>query len=75
MTTTSQPRKQIQTPRRCRSCGAPVLWQKTVAGCWMPLNPPVLTVVDDAGAVHQGRISHFASCPNANGHRAKGVRR
>ena len=50
---------------RCRSCGAPVVWiygttKRTIC------DPKVLTVVLDNGEVVKGRISHFATCPDAD---------
>lgn len=85
----------------CTSCGAPVVWTRTVAGRPIPLDPPLrrgvasasapegpprIAVVDDQGRTLQivehaegdivGRVSHFATCPNAAGHRKpRGERR
>lgn len=53
----------------CRSCDAPIVWIKSPAGKSIPCDPPVLSVVTDAGEVVRGRISHFATCPNAAQHR------
>lgn len=73
---------------RCRGCGAPIAFIKTVKGKTMPVDPdPVDFVPDTAGRalyvtadglvlhgappsdadpdVHQGWISHFATCPRA----------
>jgi hypothetical protein len=71
---------------RCRSCEARVVWCETVAGKRMPVDElpspmgnvtiepqgsgPPLAVVH-AGPVAGGRLSHFASCPNANDHRKR----
>lgn len=55
----------------CRSCGAPVVWVVTARGKRMPLDPPLVTVVDDDGRTHRGRVSHFATCPDASKHRRK----
>lgn len=57
---------------RCRSCGAEVIWITTAAKRKpMPLDPDVVTVVDDAGHMHRGRESHFATCPHAEKHRRR----
>lgn len=47
----------------CRSCGADVIWVKTPAGKWMPVDP-----------AEEGDefVSHFATCPDAAGWRKKG---
>ena len=54
---------------RCKSCGAPIEWQKTARGTAMPVDPWYVTIVTDKGQVVKGRISHFATCPNADQHR------
>lgn len=54
---------------RCRSCGAEIVWGVTEHGAAIPLNPRVLTVVDENGRVVRGRESHFATCPHAAAHR------
>lgn len=41
--------------QECRSCGDPILFLKTNAGKWQPLN--------------MGLESHFGDCPEANKHR------
>ena len=60
-----------QTASTCRSCGAEIVWVTTPAGKQMPLDPHVLTVVADGGETVRGRVSHFASCPNAAAHRKR----
>ncbi|HWH40660.1 MAG TPA: hypothetical protein VNU21_12530 [Usitatibacter sp.] len=65
----------------CSSCGAPVLWARTLAaGGWIPLNPDpiiggnlelkdgVARYVKPSGTVAL-YTSHFANCPNADAHR------
>lgn len=58
----------------CRSCGAEIVWGLTEGGAAIPLNPRLLTVIDDAGRVVRGRETHFATCPRADAHRRKGER-
>lgn len=53
--------------RRCRGCGAPIVWIQTKAGKRMPVNvEPYTTVVTDGGEVVRGRTSHFSTCPMAD---------
>jgi len=57
---------------RCKSCGAEIKWQKTASrGSNMPVNPEYVIIVTDDGHVIKGRISHFATCPNADEHRKR----
>ena len=60
----------------CRTCNAPVIWvQSASTGKRMPLNrdpiPGGTYQIDERGFAHvdrsqpTGRISHFATCPNA----------
>jgi len=53
----------------CRSCNAPLVWIKSRAGKAIPCDPAVLSVVTDEGDVVRGRVSHFATCPQAAQHR------
>lgn len=71
----------------CRSCGARVLWARTLTtGKAIPLNPEPkaggnLQLKDGvARYVQPSRtikfyVSHFVDCPNANGHRTSRARR
>lgn len=67
----------------CRSCGAPVRWERTAAGKPIPLDPEPrpdgnLAFRDD-GRVYSlpqstlddvpRYVTHFATCPHANQHR------
>ena len=68
---------------RCKSCGAPIVWVKTVKGHNMPLDPtPVaggnIQILDNGRAqivsTHPDvirSVSHFATCPEAGAHRRK----
>lgn len=67
---------------RCQSCGAEIRWAETPGGKWIPLDaepvsdgnvvvretdgvPEAVVVAKTAGRY----VSHFATCPNAKGHR------
>lgn len=58
---------------QCASCGAPVVWVVMESGARMPLDPPQKRVViiptTGKGRVMDTHVSHFATCPNAAGHR------
>jgi hypothetical protein len=47
---------------KCRSCGVPIVWEVSAKGHKMPMNPD---------PVDGKRISHFATCPQANTWRKK----
>jgi len=56
----------------CRSCGAPIRWEKQKSGKMMPVNTTAVYVADsadDPGKRYEPGTSHFATCPNAAGHR------
>lgn len=67
----------------CSSCGAQILWIRTLSGRPMPVDAtPVQVMVhlgqgerDERGDMvplyssKRGYISHFATCPNASQHR------
>lgn len=63
----------------CKSCHAPVLFFKTTTGGWMPVERDKVAggnieLRGEVGHVVQPDttpryVSHFKSCPNANGHR------
>lgn len=64
----------------CGSCGAPLEWAKTLRGRSIPVDPETvesgnLRVVDGIayfGSPGSGdRVSHFATCPNADQHRRR----
>lgn len=66
----------------CQSCGAAMRWVKTEAGKNMPLDPEPIrggNVEMRNGVAHvvqpddetRRYVSHFSTCPNANGHRTK----
>lgn len=56
---------------RCSSCGADIVWHRTSSGRPMPCNPAILSLTTPNGDVEVGRVSHFATCPNAGKHRRR----
>lgn len=50
----------------CKGCGFQIVWVKTKAGKNMPCDPELVKVVTEDGDVVTGRVSHFATCPNAD---------
>lgn len=57
---------------KCKSCGAQIEWVKTkTRGSSMPVDPKYVVVVTNEGQIVKGRISHFATCPNADQHRKR----
>jgi hypothetical protein len=57
----------------CRSCGAPIAWQRTKLGKMMPVNVRFIVGLTEQGDTVRVRESHFATCPNANKHRQEKV--
>lgn len=56
--------------RQCRSCKAEIVWFKTKAEKWMPIDAATVKASDTQ--VNLGyHISHFATCPNAAKHRRR----
>jgi len=70
----------MNTPSRCRSCGAAIIWCETGHGKKMPVDArtteagnlvlegqePTAVYVDPGTGTH---TSHFATCPHADKHR------
>lgn len=64
---------------KCRSCQSEIVWATSQKGKAMPLDPKVVTVVETVDGpdgrevvrMVRGRVSHFATCPNANEHRKR----
>lgn len=57
--------------RICRSCGADIVWMKTVNGKSIPVDAET---VHDSGAElfdSNFHVSHFATCPDADKFRKK----
>lgn len=61
---------------KCSSCGRPVVWlvmKRT--GKRNPCDPTLYTVSRGDQVIAKGRVSHFATCPNAAKHRKKRTKR
>jgi hypothetical protein len=68
---------------KCKSCGAAIVWAKTVSGKLAPFDAEShedgtfvigsdgVARFDDMLIARQGYRSHFATCPNAAKHRKK----
>lgn len=54
----------------CRSCGAEIVWMKTKNGRNIPVDPETATKGNKEFEPASGHISHFATCPFADDHRA-----
>lgn len=61
--------------KQCKSCGAPIIWVKSLGGADMPLDaePEKRFILDGAAAAvaRTTYTSHFATCPNADQHRKR----
>jgi hypothetical protein len=57
----------------CRGCGESIDWVKTTNGKPMPVDTEYVTVVTDKGEVVKGRVSHFATCAQADRFRKRGA--
>lgn len=60
----------------CRSCGAMIVWFKTISGKNMPVNITEQALEDaKEGEFYNPKndehIAHFATCPNADKHRRR----
>lgn len=62
----------IQQPKKsiCKGCGAEILWIRTVAGQFAPIDLKeksfFVLVGDDSAALRKGHEPHFVTCPNAD---------
>jgi hypothetical protein len=63
--------RKIQSPiRSCKSCSAPIVWLKTVAGKNMPVDADTVKADDLFNLFDSSKHrSHYATCPNAKKHR------
>jgi hypothetical protein len=50
---------------KCKSCGAEIVWIKTIAGNPMPCDPAEQTFVTNDGQTLKGRVPHWATCPDS----------
>ena len=60
------PEKRI--PNTCRSCGAEIVWLKTVNGKNMPVDAETFEPGDELFEPKR-HTSHFSTCPEADKHR------
>ena len=56
---------------KCKSCGADIVWLKTVNGKNMPCNTEKTTVVTEDGKTIVGHVPHWATCPQSSTFRKK----
>lgn len=68
--------EEIAHPKRCKSCGAAIVWAKTSGGKSAPLNADFKIVrkqnVGGVELAEAGRgSSHFSTCPQKNQWRKK----
>lgn len=64
---------------RCKSCNQEIIWAVTPKGKNTPLDAKKVKIaqVMDMGGIlkieeaHEGHLSHWATCPNADEHRRK----
>ena len=54
----------------CSKCGREIEWLETESrgdkpSKRMPLDPAVVQIVTDEGKTVRGRVSHYATCPDA----------
>ena len=56
-------------PQQCKSCGADIIWIRTVAGKQSPCDKKFRNVTTADGRTVRGHESHFSTCVNANTHR------
>jgi hypothetical protein len=65
-----QIRRRHPLATQCSSCGASIVWFRTLAGKKMPVDESSTQPTDAAHQLDLTRHkSHFATCPNANQHR------
>jgi hypothetical protein len=56
--------------KRCSSCNAKIIWFKTEAGRWTPVDADTVEARDEELDTER-HTSHFATCPNADQHRKR----
>ena len=60
--------------RKCKSCGAQILWANTANGKRAPLDYPGekrMVIENDVAVFKPTYTSHFATCPHAREHRRR----
>ncbi len=69
--------EELAHPKKCKTCGQPIIWAKTQAGSAAPLNSgfkvlKTLYIGDGTRLQLLGPYaSHFSTCPQANQHRKR----
>ena len=58
-------------PTTCKKCGIYIEFIKTKKGKYMPVEPKIVTIIDDEGNIHKGYIPHWAVCSDADYFRKK----
>lgn len=56
--------------KRCWSCGAAIVWFKTKAQKWMPINAETVKA-SDTKFIWGEHIAHWRTCPNPERHRKR----
>lgn len=46
---------------KCKSCGADIIWIKTLAGKQMPCDPKRRQIITTVGQMYRGYESHWAT--------------
>ena len=46
----------------CRDCGQPIFFKKNSKGRFLPVNEPLITIVDFQGREFQGYRAHWDTC-------------
>ena len=55
-----------QITKPCRGCGKGIIWLISAKGRPTPVDPGLVTIMTQDGDVHQGRIPHHITCPEAD---------
>jgi hypothetical protein len=54
--------------KRCSSCNAQIIWFKSAAGNWCPIDADTVEP-EDSDLDTSRHVSHFSTCANADKHR------
>lgn len=57
--------------KTCKSCQAPIIFLKTQAGKWMPVDADSVDQTIECTYDREAHSSHFDTCGNAAAHRKK----
>ena len=50
---------------KCKGCGADISWVTTSKGKSMPVDVPLVAIIDKLGEIHYGQVPHWGTCPKA----------